>query len=95
MALGARLGRFRPGVLVRELDPDPSRPFPTKPGAPDLNLLIAPAFAWLYQRTGDTTYRDRGDQIFAGGVKGAYLDGAKQFNQSYMWSFDFVKWRSE
>jgi hypothetical protein len=75
--------------------PDPSMAFPARPGAPDLNLLIAPAYAWLYQRTGDTTYRDRGDQVFAGGVKGAYLEGAKQFNQSYMWSFDYVKWRGQ
>jgi hypothetical protein len=74
---------------------DPAQVFPAKPGAPDLNLLIAPAYAWLYSRTGDTTYRDRGDQIFAGGVKRAWLDGSKQFNQNYMWSFDYVKWRSE
>jgi hypothetical protein len=74
---------------------DPAQVFPAKPGAPDLNLLIAPAYAWLYSRTGDTTYRDRGDQIFAGGVKGAWLDGSKVFNQNYMWSFDYVKWRSE
>jgi hypothetical protein len=74
---------------------DPAKAFPARPGAPDLNLLIAPAYAWLYSRTGDTTYRDRGDQIFAGGVKGAWLEGSKQFNQSYMWSFDYVKWRSQ
>src|SRR4029453_17406905 len=37
--------------------PDPSMAFPAKPGAPDLNLLIAPAYAWLYQRTGDPPYR--------------------------------------
>jgi hypothetical protein len=61
--------------------------------APDLNLLIAPAYAWMYQHTGDVTYRDRGDQIFAGGVAQAYLDGAKQFNQNYQWSFDYVAWR--
>jgi hypothetical protein len=63
-------------------------------GQPDLNLLIAPAYAWLYRMTGDTKYRDQGDQVFVGGVAGAYLDGAKQFNQNYRWSFDFVKWRS-
>jgi hypothetical protein len=74
---------------------DPSKPFPSKAGAADLNLLIAPAFAWMYHQTGDDTYRDRGDQVFAGGVKGAWLDGPKQFNQNYMWSFDYVKWRSE
>lgn len=61
--------------------------------APDLNLLIAPAFAWLYRHTGDRVYLDRGDQVFAGGVKGAYLGHGKQFNQNYRWSFDFVRWR--
>jgi hypothetical protein len=75
--------------------PDGSQAFPKKPGAPDLNLLIAPAFAWMYHQTGDVAYRDRGDQVFAGGVTGAWLDGPKQFNQNYMWSFDYVKWRSE
>jgi hypothetical protein len=75
--------------------PDGNQAFPQKKGAPDLNLLIAPAFAWMYQQTGDTTYRDRGDQLFAGGVTRAYLENGKQFNQNYMWSFDYVKWRSE
>jgi hypothetical protein len=61
--------------------------------APDLNLLIAPAYAWMYLQTGETQYRDRGDQIFAGGVKHSWLDGIKQFNQNYMWSFAYVSWR--
>jgi hypothetical protein len=74
--------------------PQASMSFPAQPGAPDLNLLIAPAFAWLYAQTGDAKYRDRGDQVFVGGVKGAYLAGAKQYNQNYMWSFDYVRWRS-
>lgn len=74
--------------------PDPTYVFPPRRGAPDLNLLIAPAFAWVYSQTGDTTYRDRGDQVFAGGVKGAYLVGSKQFNQNYTWSFDYVRWRA-
>jgi PKD repeat protein len=63
--------------------------------APDLNLLIAPAYAWVYHQTGDTTSRDRGDATFAGGVDQAWLAGAKQFDQSYRWSFDYVKWRTE
>jgi hypothetical protein len=45
--------------------------------APDLNLLIAPVYAWLYNQTGLNKYRDAGDQIFAGGVKLAYLDNPK------------------
>lgn len=62
--------------------------------APDLNMLVAPAFAWLYHQTGETRFRDRGDQIFAGGVKHSYIQNAKQFNQSYRWSFDFIRWRA-
>ena len=64
-------------------------------GAPDLNLLIAPAYAWLYKQTGNATYRDRADAIFAGGVTQACAscDG-KHFNQQYRQSFDYVKWRN-
>jgi hypothetical protein len=61
--------------------------------APDLNLLIAPAYAWMYLQTGDVQYRDRGDQIFAGGVKHSWLGASKQFNQNYIWSFAYVSWR--
>lgn len=70
-------------------------PYQTTSLAPDLNLLIAPAFAWLYKQTADTTYRDRADAIFAGGVLKACVscDG-KHFNQQYRWSFDYVKWRN-
>jgi hypothetical protein len=63
--------------------------------APDLNLLIAPAFGWVYHETGETVYRDRGDAIFAGGVDQAFLGNGKQFNQNYRWSFDYVTWRNE
>ena len=63
--------------------------------APDLNLLVAPTFAWMYLQTGDTKYRDQGDKVFAGGVRGALLEGGKQFSQNYRWSFEYVKWRSE
>ncbi len=63
-------------------------------GAPDLNLLVAPAYAWLYRETGRPVWRERGDQIFAGGVKRAWLGSGKQFNQSYHWSFDYVRWRA-
>ena len=64
-------------------------------GAPDLNLLVAPAYAWVYLKTGDTTYRQAGDKIFAGGVRGAWFAGGKQFSQCYRWSFDYVTWRTE
>ena len=74
---------------------DPSMPFPPKAGAPDLNLLIAPAYAWLYKKTCDPVLLERADQIFAGGVAGAWLAGAKQFNQNYCWSFRYVALHSE
>jgi len=65
-----------------------------KKAASDLNLLIAPAYAWLYKLTGDPVYQKRGDLIFQGGVAGAWLDGGKQFSQNYRWGFDYVNWRS-
>ena len=62
--------------------------------SPDLNLLIAPAYAWLYKMTGNPVYQQEGDLIFQGGVSGSWLTGGKQFSQSYRWSFDYVNWRS-
>lgn len=58
--------------------------------APDLNLLIAPAFAFMHYETGDNKWLERGDKIFNGGVAGAYLAGGKQFTQNYRWSFAYV-----
>jgi hypothetical protein len=43
----------------------------------------------------ETKWLDRGDQIFAGGVTQAYLQNAKQFNQNYRWSFDYIAWRNK
>jgi len=64
--------------------------------ADDLNLLYAPAWAYLYAKTGDVKYRDQGDQIWSTGVIDATLNGlnSKQFNQNYFWSFDYVKLRN-
>jgi hypothetical protein len=61
--------------------------------APDLNLLIAPAYAWMYRQTADVTYRQQGDEIFTGGVRNATLTEDKQFNQNYEYSFDYLAWR--
>jgi hypothetical protein len=62
---------------------------------PELNLLIAPAYAWLWQLTGAPRHLERGDAIFAGGVRRAWIGAGKAFSQSYRWSFDFVQWRSQ
>ena len=63
--------------------------------APDLNLLVAPVYAWLYWQTQDPKYQVRGDAIFAGGVRKGpqYLALGKQFNQNYRWSFEYIYWR--
>ena len=77
----------------REKPNDPA----TKPkkgaGAPILNSLICPMYAWLYRQTGEPRFRDRGDRAFAGGIKNGFLDQGKAFSQNYRWSFSFVKWR--
>ena len=61
--------------------------------AHDLNLLIAPIYAWIYNETGDISYRQKADAIFAGGVKNAWLHNGKQFNQNYRLSFKYLDWR--
>jgi hypothetical protein len=62
--------------------------------APDLNMLIAPAYAWMYHETGNPMYQQEADAIFKGGVEDAYLQGEKQFNQNYLFAFDFLTWRN-
>jgi hypothetical protein len=59
----------------------------------DLNMLSVLGYGWYYQQTGNTLYRDRGDQIFEGGVLGAYFEGAKQFNQQFYDSFQYLAYR--
>jgi hypothetical protein len=62
----------------------------------DLNLLIAPAFAWYYKYSGDTTYRDRGNTVFQEGVQyTSTLNSGKQFDQNYLWSPKYVEWYNQ
>jgi hypothetical protein len=62
----------------------------------DANLMISPAFAWIYNQTGNDTYRDRGDQIFAAGVDGASFGSSlTAFAMDFNWSFNYVAWRSQ
>jgi len=75
------------------LGPTEAGPFPDAYAAPDLNLLIAPVYAWIYKQTGNVAYRDRADRIFVGGVTGATLQDGKHFNQNYHWSYDYLRWR--
>lgn len=52
--------------------------------APDLNMLIAPLYAWL----GDKEFAGK---VFNGGVEQAWLGGPKQFNQFITWAEDFER----
>ncbi len=62
-------------------------------GAPDLNQLIAPGYAWLYARTGAQVWRDRAFAIFTGGALGACTGcNGKHFSQQYRDSFNTVRW---
>jgi len=62
-------------------------------GAPDLNMLILPVFAWTWKNGGKPKYRlERAQAIFDGGVKGAWLNGPKQFNQNYYRGPEALKW---
>jgi len=63
--------------------------------APDLNMLIAPMFAWMYKQTGDQQYLEKADKIFNGGVAMASIDDGKRFNQSYRTSFTFLRFRDQ
>ena len=98
-------GLWNPGagafLYINKYFPGEDPPQP----ATDLNLLVAPVYAWLYSETGDDRYRLIADTIFSGGIArdvdgdGFYEKGAclacngKFFSQSYRWSFDFVRWR--
>ena len=61
--------------------------------APDLNLLIAPAYAWAYRLSGQPRFKRRGDLAFLGGVTKAFLNNNKQFQQNYRWSFRYLEYR--
>lgn len=61
---------------------------------PELNLLIAPAFAWYYRITGNSIYLQRGDLLFEAGVKSQISLSGKMFSQNYRWSFDYVRYRT-
>ena len=61
--------------------------------AVDLSGLMINAFAWVYDQTGDATYKTRADAIFAGTVGTTWLTGTKQFNQQYTTSYRYLQYR--
>jgi hypothetical protein len=58
-----------------------------------LQDLVSPAFAWYYAATGDTTYRDAGDDWFQHALDAGLYTG-KESGQIYYWSFQYPAWRS-
>ena len=61
-----------------------------------LNNLVAPAYAWYWNLTGDTVSLSRGDELFQHTLddpRGTIVTG-KQFSQVYKWSFDYIRYRS-
>ena len=70
----------------------------------ELNDLVATAYAWYWSKTGTNAYLNEGDDLFSnvwgsangrnGGGDGGWTWSAKEYNQVYKWSFDYVRWRS-
>ena len=67
------------------------RGHPESVPAPDLNNLISSGFGWTYRATRLPVYKARGDAVFAGGVRRAWLVGSKQFNQAYYSSYKYLE----
>ncbi len=61
-----------------------------------LNDLIAPAYAWYWNLTGDAVSLSRGDELFQHALDDPAhtIFSGKQFSQLYKWSFDYLRWRS-
>lgn len=58
----------------------------------DLNMLVAPMYAWLWKETGDHKWQDFGDKVFGAGTT-CEINTGKQLSQNYRLSFLYVKWR--
>lgn len=61
--------------------------------APDLNMLMLPMFGFLYSETCDPKWKERGDQVFDGGVKKASWQLGKQYNQQHKNSYSYINLR--
>jgi hypothetical protein len=64
-------------------------------GAVDLNMLIAPVYAWLAVRDNDQSQMTRAELGYGGAAMGATINAGKQLNQNLTWMEDFLRWRNE
>jgi hypothetical protein len=55
--------------------------------------MVAPAYAWYWNLTGNDLYRQRGDKLFEHSLDQSISFHGKMFSQNYRWSFDFVRMR--
>ncbi len=60
--------------------------------APDLSLFVMPMFAWSWAVTGRKHYRERAIKLIESGLNWAWMEGQKQFCQSYIWSREGLVW---
>jgi len=78
--------QYDPGTMV----PGDYNRFP----APDLNMLICPAMAWLGGPGALDIWIEHGDAVFKAGVRsGAHAGDAKHFNQQYFIGMEYTGWR--
>jgi hypothetical protein len=64
-------------------------------GSPVLNNLIGGMYAWVALQTGDSSYMDKADVMFAGSTFCIREQDGKQFNQQHTWVFQQMEWRTE
>jgi len=67
-----------------------------KEAAGDLNGLFIASFGWLYSRTGEQKWRDRGDLILSGLVSARWASnysGSKNYNQAFSEAYRYFGWR--
>ncbi len=80
--------------------PDAEEPCPNASETPSaaLNMLIAPAFAAYYNRTGETVYADWVDSLTKYGIEwnddGWSFNNGKEYNQSYYQYWQGGQWLS-
>lgn len=61
-----------------------------------LNDLVAPAYAWYWNLTGDAASLSHGDELFQHTLDDPpnTIWSGEQFSQVYKWSFDYVRYRT-
>lgn len=88
--------------------PKPDEGVKDREPQPDLNMLIAPLFGFLWWQTGEAKWRERGDLIWEGGIpvytsevhigganlgtRGPSNPSGKHYDQQLFWGPLYIKW---